>query len=373
MFPRLRPVDPQWVRVDGEDLLWLRDPLELAGSGRAVLIPAPLVPLIAACDGTQGRQRPGTGAAPQAPGGTSPRGRCARSCRRSTRRCCWKESACSRPWPGPWRTTGPSRSGPRHSPGPATRPIRRPWPPASGASARAGRRKRRRVTWAPPRTSWPAGSPRRPAAPLQPIDRAAGLLSPHIDYTRGGTRLRRDLGAGPGGPAVGRGGGRLRHRSRRQRRAPDAHPAALRDALGPAPLRRAGRRRPQRRARGRGGVRGGAAPPPGALHRAGGRLAALGPAPGRAPGDVDLPPLVPVLCGSFHPYVAGGLPPPGGRSGPGRGRSTPWRGPSAGARPWSSPRPTWPTSAPPSAIPLRLTARPARGWLAATTPSSPRP
>ena len=31
------------------------------------------------------------------------------------------------------------------------------------------------------------------------------------------------------------------------------------------------------------------------------------------------------------------------------GRSTPWRGPSAGARPWSSPRPTWPTSAPPSA------------------------
>ncbi|HEX2514763.1 MAG TPA: hypothetical protein VH257_08670, partial [Chloroflexota bacterium] len=53
MFPRLRPVDPQWVRVDGEDLLWLRDPLDLAGPGRVVLVPAPLVPLVAACDGTR--------------------------------------------------------------------------------------------------------------------------------------------------------------------------------------------------------------------------------------------------------------------------------------------------------------------------------
>lgn len=51
--PRLRAVEPQWVRVEGEDRLWLRDPLELAGRGQAVVVPALLVPLLAGCDGTR--------------------------------------------------------------------------------------------------------------------------------------------------------------------------------------------------------------------------------------------------------------------------------------------------------------------------------
>jgi hypothetical protein len=40
------------VRVEGEARLWLRDPLELAGRGQAVLVPEPLVPLLAGWDGT---------------------------------------------------------------------------------------------------------------------------------------------------------------------------------------------------------------------------------------------------------------------------------------------------------------------------------
>ncbi len=49
--PRLRPVDAQWVKVHGEPQLWLRDPLAL--SGATLLVPAPVVPLLARLDGTR--------------------------------------------------------------------------------------------------------------------------------------------------------------------------------------------------------------------------------------------------------------------------------------------------------------------------------
>ena len=142
MFPRLRPVDPQWVRVDGEDLLWLRDPLDLAGPGRVVLVPAPLVPLVAACDGTRDvsalerelRLKSGMGVPP----GTV----------RQVLRGAGRGALAGRrpPAAGPGRCPGglpgPAVPAGRPSPGPATRPTPRLWPPCSRASARAGRRKR---------------------------------------------------------------------------------------------------------------------------------------------------------------------------------------------------------------------------------------
>ena len=49
--PKLRPVDAQWVEHQGHHYVHLRDPLEL--SDTAVLIPQHLAPLIALCDGTR--------------------------------------------------------------------------------------------------------------------------------------------------------------------------------------------------------------------------------------------------------------------------------------------------------------------------------
>ena len=49
--PKLRPVDSQWVEYQGQRLLHLRDPIGLAR--RAILVPMPLTPLLALCDGTR--------------------------------------------------------------------------------------------------------------------------------------------------------------------------------------------------------------------------------------------------------------------------------------------------------------------------------
>ena len=50
-FPMLRAVDPQWVQHQGQTYLSLRDPLAL--SDQTVLVPRPLAPLLALCDGTR--------------------------------------------------------------------------------------------------------------------------------------------------------------------------------------------------------------------------------------------------------------------------------------------------------------------------------
>ena len=49
--PKLRPLDSQWVEHEGQRYLFLRDPLALAEA--SVLVPRPLVPLLALCDGTR--------------------------------------------------------------------------------------------------------------------------------------------------------------------------------------------------------------------------------------------------------------------------------------------------------------------------------
>lgn len=50
-YPKLRLVEPHWVEHQGQQYLYLRDPLSLAA--HSVLIPGPLVPLLALCDGTR--------------------------------------------------------------------------------------------------------------------------------------------------------------------------------------------------------------------------------------------------------------------------------------------------------------------------------
>src|SRR5688572_979063 len=48
--PKLRNLEPRWVRLRGERRLWLRDPLRLTET--ATLVPVWLVPLLPALDGT---------------------------------------------------------------------------------------------------------------------------------------------------------------------------------------------------------------------------------------------------------------------------------------------------------------------------------
>jgi AmmeMemoRadiSam system protein B len=49
--PKLRSLDAKWVEHDGRNLLYLRDPLSLSDDN--VLVPQPLVPLLAMCDGSR--------------------------------------------------------------------------------------------------------------------------------------------------------------------------------------------------------------------------------------------------------------------------------------------------------------------------------
>lgn len=51
MRPKLRPIQPQWAQQDGRPVLVLRDPLAL--SGKVLAVPQPLAPLLALCDGTR--------------------------------------------------------------------------------------------------------------------------------------------------------------------------------------------------------------------------------------------------------------------------------------------------------------------------------
>lgn len=51
MRPKLRQIQPQWAQQDGRPVLVLRDPLAL--SGKVLAVPQPLAPLLALCDGTR--------------------------------------------------------------------------------------------------------------------------------------------------------------------------------------------------------------------------------------------------------------------------------------------------------------------------------
>jgi MEMO1 family protein len=281
--PRLRPLEPQWVHVDGEDHLLLRDPLELAGGDRAVLVPGFLVPLLAACDGT--RDLEGLG----------------------------REMA--------------ARSGVRLEPGTVERLV----DALDGAlllegprfqRARAGAlAEYRRQPFRPPALagrSYPpdvaalealfrgfgaTGAGSEPVAPLGAIRRASGVLSPHIDYARGGPVYAATWEAAL--PAVASAevvvvfgtdhagsGGRLT-----PTRVPYATP------WGPLPL-------DVEAVRALGRALGEGPAYDEELHHKREHSIELAAvwlhwALRRAGRDGDaLPPLVPVLCGSFHPYVS---------------------------------------------------------------------
>lgn len=51
MLPKLRPVEARWITHQEQPALLLRDRLDL--SGRSILVPAPLAPLLGLCDGTR--------------------------------------------------------------------------------------------------------------------------------------------------------------------------------------------------------------------------------------------------------------------------------------------------------------------------------
>lgn len=51
MRPKLRRIQPQWAEQNGRPVLVLRDPLAL--SGKVLAVPQPLAPLLALCDGTR--------------------------------------------------------------------------------------------------------------------------------------------------------------------------------------------------------------------------------------------------------------------------------------------------------------------------------
>jgi hypothetical protein len=50
-YPRLRPVDPQVINHNGQPVILLRDPLQI--SDQIVVVPRPLAPLLMLCDGTR--------------------------------------------------------------------------------------------------------------------------------------------------------------------------------------------------------------------------------------------------------------------------------------------------------------------------------
>ncbi|MGH2355377.1 MAG: MEMO1 family protein [Chloroflexota bacterium] len=188
--PKLRPAEPRWMVVDGEPRLWLRDPLEL--SAESALIPAPLVPLLLGLDGTRdapalaGEFTRRTGVALpltaiegfiQALGEAllleSPRQPWALAQAMAA----YRAQPFRPPRAGiprlPGRTGGPCRP---------VDTLRRAWTEQTAAPAVA---------------SLPAHEPGTPpqVAVLRPIGRAASLLSPHIDYARGGSLYAGTWGA----------------------------------------------------------------------------------------------------------------------------------------------------------------------------------
>ena len=72
--------------------------------------------------------------------------------------------------------------------------------------------------------------------------RLRGLITPHIDYARGGAEYARAWLPARAGRRRGGAGRYLRYRPRRQRRRVDPHPPAVRHALGTVPAGPGGRR-----------------------------------------------------------------------------------------------------------------------------------
>jgi hypothetical protein len=177
------------VRVEGEDRLWLRDPLELAGRSQAVLIPAPLVPLLAGCDGTRDAAALGRQFAARTgmtlPAGTveqlvdaldgallldSPRYRQALAqALDAYRRLPFRQPMIA------------GRGYPAE--GPALDDRFRDYAPAWTAEAAVGAVERAAATTLAGGVRPPELAPMAPLGPLRP---AGGVLSPHIDYQRGG-------------------------------------------------------------------------------------------------------------------------------------------------------------------------------------------
>ena len=185
--PRLRAVEPAWVLYEGEPRLWLRDPLEL--TDRTALIPRALVPLLAALDGTRdlGAIRRAyalstgvflpdhvletvLGALDEALLLDSPRLAPA------------KQQAIAAFRELPFRP--PALVGRSYPAAPdELDALFDAFTTAAGDLAPSRRRPHQVSDVGPPlqpRLTLPA------VAPLRPIDRAAGLISPHIDYARGG-------------------------------------------------------------------------------------------------------------------------------------------------------------------------------------------
>ena len=50
-LPKLRPLNPQWVNMQGQPMLALQDPLRLADG--SLMVPEPIAPLLALMDGTR--------------------------------------------------------------------------------------------------------------------------------------------------------------------------------------------------------------------------------------------------------------------------------------------------------------------------------
>ena len=49
--PKLRPLDPKWIEYEGQEYLYLRDPMTMAE--QSIIVPKMVAPLLALCDGTR--------------------------------------------------------------------------------------------------------------------------------------------------------------------------------------------------------------------------------------------------------------------------------------------------------------------------------
>jgi AmmeMemoRadiSam system protein B len=174
------------VRLDGEDLLWLRDPLDLAGPGRVVLIPAPLVPLLVACDGTRDERALQLELQARTAGRIPP-GTVRRVLEALDEALLLEGSRLQRALA---EALADYRAQPFRPP--ALAGASYPADPAAldDLFERFGARWQAEAVTGDLDTTaevLATGTAPGPVPPLRSLDGAAGLLSPHIDYTRGGT------------------------------------------------------------------------------------------------------------------------------------------------------------------------------------------